>query len=119
MIPWSPLARGRLARPWEQKDSTDRAGSDEFGKTLYTANEDADRKVIAAVGEIASGRGVPRAQVALAWMISKPYITSPIVGATRAEHLDDAIAAVSLKLTEGEIHRLEAAYQPKPIAGFS
>src|SRR4051812_1171912 len=81
VIPWSPLARGKLARPWETQPSTDRANTDEFGKRLYKQTEEADRKVVDRLGEMASKRGVPRGQVALAWMLSKPFITAPIVGA--------------------------------------
>ncbi len=107
-IPWSPLARGRLARPWAT--TTHRSESDPMGGRLYT---DGDQDVAAVVGEIAAARGVPRAQVALAWMLTKPAVTSPIVGATKAEHLRDAIAAVGLHLSPDEVGRLEAPYQPK------
>jgi 1-deoxyxylulose-5-phosphate synthase len=119
VIPWSPLARGRLARPWEQKDGTERAGSDEFGKTLYARTEQADRAVVERVGEVSMSRGLSRAQVALAWMLSKPSITSPIIGATKPHHLDDALAALSIKLTPEEIKRLEEPYVPHPILGFT
>ncbi len=118
VIPWSPLARGRLARPWEQKSATERAATDEFGKTLYKM-EEADEKVVNRVGDIAAARQIPRAQVALAWMLSKPAITAPIIGATKMQHLDDAVAALSVKLTPEEIARLEAPYIPHPVAGFA
>ncbi len=91
VIPWSPLARGRLTRSWDE--TTARSETDEFGKTLYAASADADRKVVEKVAEIASARGVPRAQVALAWVTQKPAVTAPIVGVTKPQHLDDAVAA--------------------------
>ena len=116
VIPWSPLARGRLTRPWNEV--TERTQTDEFGKTLYNRMVDADKQVVDAVAQIATKRGGPRAQVALAWMLSKPYITAPIVGASKPQHLDDAVAAVSLKLTAEEIATLEAPYLPHPVAGF-
>jgi aryl-alcohol dehydrogenase-like predicted oxidoreductase len=119
VIPWSPLARGRLTRPWDQKGSTERAGTDEFGKTLYAKTEEADRRVVERVAEVARERGVPMAQVALAWMLHKPFVTSPIVGATKPRHLDDAIAALSLKLSPDEIAALEEPYVPHPILGFN
>jgi 1-deoxyxylulose-5-phosphate synthase len=119
VIPWSPLARGRLARAWDDRSSTERAGTDEFGKTLYARTEASDRAVVDAVGEVASSRGVPRAQVALAWLLGKPGVTSPIVGATRPHHLEDAVAALSLKLTPDEVARLEAPYVPHPVLGFT
>jgi aryl-alcohol dehydrogenase-like predicted oxidoreductase len=118
VVPWSPLARGRLARPWEQKDSTERAGTDEFGKTLYARTEASDRAVVDRVGEIARARGIPQAQVALAWMLQKSYVTAPIVGATKPKHLDDAIAALDIKLSPVEITRLEEVYIPHPVLGF-
>src|SRR5690349_4158601 len=97
VLPWSPLARGRLTRDWDE--GTERTRTDEFGKTLYTANVESDRKVVARVAEIAKRRGVPRATVALAWLLNKPAVTSPIVGVSKPHHLDDAVAALSLKLT--------------------
>jgi aryl-alcohol dehydrogenase-like predicted oxidoreductase len=119
VIPWSPLARGRLARPWDQRAATERAGSDEFGKTLYARTEEADRMVVERVGQIATERGVSRAQIALAWMLAKPVITAPIVGATKPHHLEDAIAAPSINLSPEEIARLEEPYVPHPVLGFS
>jgi aryl-alcohol dehydrogenase-like predicted oxidoreductase len=113
VIPWSPLARGRLTREWNS--STNRLETDEFGKTLYL---EADRQVVERVGEVASQRGAPRAQVALAWMLQKPFITAPIVGASKPHHLDDAVAALSLKLTAEEMAALEEPYVPHAIAGF-
>jgi 1-deoxyxylulose-5-phosphate synthase len=119
VIPWSPLARGRLARAWEDSPTTDRGETDEFGKTLYRSMVDSDRKVIERVGEIAAARGVPRAQVALAWMLQKPVVASPIIGATKASHLEDAVSALSIKLTSEEMTRLEEPYVPHPVAGFA
>ena len=118
VIPWSPLARGRLTRPWAEKDATSRAKTDEFGGTLYRAMEDADRRVVDKVMEVAAARGIFPAQVALAWMLSKSYLTAPIVGATKPQHLDDAIAAVDVKLSTDEIAALESPYVPHAIAGF-
>jgi aryl-alcohol dehydrogenase-like predicted oxidoreductase len=119
VIPWSPLARGRLARPWDERASTERAGTDEFGKTLYARTEAGDRAVVERLGEVAAARGVPRAQVALAWLLGKPGVTAPIVGATKPHHLDDAIAATAIELTPGEVARLEEPYVPHPVLGFS
>ena len=116
VIPWSPLARGRLTRDWSE--TTNRLESDEFGKTLYNATADADRKVVERVAEVASQRGVPRAQVALAWLLHKSFITAPIVGASKPHHLDDAVAAVALKLTAEEVSSLEEPYAPHPVVGF-
>jgi aryl-alcohol dehydrogenase-like predicted oxidoreductase len=113
IIPWSPLARGRLARQWD--DSTNRSENDEFGRTLYG---DDDRIVVDAVGQVADQRGIPRAQVAIAWALAKPGITAPIVGATKPHHLDDAIAAVDVHLTQDEIELLEKPYQPHVVSGF-
>jgi aryl-alcohol dehydrogenase-like predicted oxidoreductase len=116
VLPWSPLARGRLTRDWD--DATERTRTDEFGKTLYTANVESDRQVVARVGEIAKRRGAPRATVALAWLLHKPVVTSPIVGVSKPHHLDDAVAALILKLAPEEIAALEAPYVPHPVAGF-
>ena len=114
VIPWSPLARGRLARPWNA--TTDRSEQDAFAATLYT--EAADRATVERVAELANERGVPMAQVATAWMLSKPGITAPIIGATKPHHVDDAVAAVELELSDDEITRLEEPYAPHPVAGF-
>lgn len=116
VIPWSPLARGRLARA--EGEQTPRTQSDRFDKFLYKKSEEADRAIIAAVGAVASARGHPMAQVALAWLLQKPGITAPIVGATKPEHLSDAIAALELKLTAEEIARLEDPYAPHRVSGF-
>jgi aryl-alcohol dehydrogenase-like predicted oxidoreductase len=116
MMPWSPLARGRLTRAWDE--TTSRQDSDEFGKTLYTQFPESDRRVIDQVGTVAEARGVPRAQIALAWLLQKQGITSPIVGASKPGHLTDAAAALSLKLTADEIAALEAPYVPHSVSGF-
>lgn len=115
-LPWSPLARGKLTRDWDQQ--TSRSTTDVLGGTLYRQAEDADRRVAAAVAAIASERGVPRAQVALAWLLHKPAVTAPIVGATKEQHLIDAVAAVELKLSDEELSRLEADYVPHVPEGF-
>ena len=118
VIPWSPLARGRLARPW-QSENTKRFDTDQFGKILYSKTEEADRRIVNRLTELSEKRGVPHAQLALAWMLSKPYVTSPIVGATKPHHLMDAITALSLRLTPEEITFLEEPYTPHPVLGFS
>jgi aryl-alcohol dehydrogenase-like predicted oxidoreductase len=118
VIPWSPLARGKLTRPWDT-EPTKRAQTDEFGKTLYTITDEADRKVVGRLEEIAAQRGVPMAQLALAWMLHKPVVTAPIVGASRPYHLEDAVAALSIQLTPEEIVSLEELYVPHPVLGFS
>ncbi len=117
MIPWSPLARGKLARPPEASP-TKRSETDRFGRTLY-AMDDADRQVIAAVDEVAKARKLPHAQVALAWLLQKDGVTAPIVGATKMEHLETAVAAVDVKLSDEEMKALEAPYVPHAIAGHS
>ena len=117
VIPWSPLARGRLARP-ASAESTQRLQTDQFGKTLYAGTEGADRKVIDSVSKLAKKKGVQQATLALAWMLAKPVVDSPIVGATKPNHLADAAAAVDLKLTPEEIAELESAYVPHPVLGF-
>ena len=117
VIPWSPLARGRLTRGWNERST--RLETDEYGKTLYNDFPDSDRLVIEAVGEVAASRGVTRAQVALAWVLHKKGVTSPIVGASKSEHLTEAVAALALKLTADEIEMLEGPYVPHKVAGFS
>jgi aryl-alcohol dehydrogenase-like predicted oxidoreductase len=116
VIPWSPLARGRLTRDWDA--STSRSTTDAFGGSLYVQADEADRAVAAAVASVAEARGVPRAQVALAWVSSKSAVTAPIVGATKLSHLDDAVGSLGLELTDEEIGQLEAAYIPHTPAGF-
>ncbi|HEX9338123.1 MAG TPA: aldo/keto reductase, partial [Pseudonocardiaceae bacterium] len=113
VIPWSPLARGKLTRDWDE--STARAETDEFGKSLYT---DTDRVIVDRVAEVAAARGVPRAQIALAWVLRNPVITAPIVGTTKPHHLDDALAALRIDLTDDEVKQLEEPYTPHEVAGF-
>jgi aryl-alcohol dehydrogenase-like predicted oxidoreductase len=115
VLPWSPLARGRLARDWDA--TTSRSESDEFGRTLY-GTASSDRVIVERVAEIAQDRAVSRAQVALAWVLAKPGVTAPVVGATRPQHLDDAVAALDLRLTPDEIAALEEPYVPHPVVGF-
>jgi aryl-alcohol dehydrogenase (NADP+) len=117
VIPWSPLARGRLTRDWEE--TTTRSENDEFGSGLYGDPNEGDREIVRRVAEIAEARGVPRAQVALAWVLSKPVVSAPIVGVTKDRHLDDAVAAVDLHLSAEEIARLEEPYTPHAVVGFS
>jgi 1-deoxyxylulose-5-phosphate synthase len=116
VIPWSPLARGRLTRDWDE--TTERTQTDAFGSGLYKNIGDADRAVVEAVAAVAKARGVPRAQVALAWVAQKPGVTAPIIGASKPHHLTDAVAALSLKLTHEEIAALEAPYVPHEVVGF-
>ncbi|MEE4544384.1 aldo/keto reductase [Streptomyces sp. V4-01] len=114
VIPWSPLARGRLTRPWDTASA--RSETDEFGKTLY---QEGDRHIVDAVAEVAAARGVAPAQVALAWLLRQPAVTAPIIGATKPHHVDDAVAAVDLVLTDEEAGRLEEHYTPRGIAGHA
>ena len=118
VLPWSPLARGRLARAWETQPSTVRGQTDEYGKKLYSRTENLDKQVVDCLGEIAKARGISRAEIALAWLLHKPTVTAPIVGATKLHHLEEAVAAVDVKLSDAEIDALEAPYVPHPIAGF-
>jgi aryl-alcohol dehydrogenase-like predicted oxidoreductase len=113
VIPWSPLARGRLTRDWDT--TTARSQSDRFGDSLYS---DDDRRIVDAVGKIAESRGVSRAQVALAWVLRQPAVTAPIIGATKPQHLQDAIAAVGFELSDDEAAQLEGPYTPREPAGF-
>jgi len=117
VIPWSPMARGRLTRPWNE--TSERAESDQFGKSLYAHTAEADRKVIEAVAAVAAARGVPPAQVALAWVLTRPGVSAPIIGASKPHHLPDALAALQLALSEEEIAQLEAPYVPHAVVGFS
>jgi len=118
VIPWSPLARGRLARPWKA-EATQRSRTDRFGNDMYGRTEESDRPVVDKVGEVAEKRGLSRAQVALAWLLAQPGVTAPIVGATKPGHLEDAVAALSVRLTPEEIDSLEKPYLPHPVLGFS
>jgi aryl-alcohol dehydrogenase (NADP+) len=113
VIPWSPLARGMLAG--NRRAGTLRSKADDYAQKLYTA--EADDRVVDCVEQVARGRGVPPAQVALAWILHKPGVTAPIIGASKQHHLDDAVAAVKLKLSETEITALESAYVPHPVLG--
>jgi aryl-alcohol dehydrogenase-like predicted oxidoreductase len=118
VIPWSPLARGLLTgKRVKGGEETERARTDNFAKQLYTRED--DFSVASRVGEVAKERGVPEAQIALAWMLSKPVITAPIIGATKPGHLEDAVAALVVKLSEDEIRRLEEIYRPHPVLGYS
>lgn len=116
MIPWSPLARGKLARAPEAK--TARTETDQFGKRLYASMEESDNRVIASLDRVAKAKSVPHAQVALAWLMAKPNVTAPIVGATKMHHLEDAVKALEVKLTNEELAAVEESYVPHPVAGF-
>ncbi|GEP02179.1 aldo/keto reductase [Methylobacterium oxalidis] len=117
LLPWSPLARGRLTRDWDA--TTRRQDSDDYGRTLYGAAEDADRAIVARVAEIAAARGISRAQVALAWVAGRPGVAAPIIGASKPAHLDDAVAALDVDLSADEVRSLEDLYVPHPVVGFS
>ena len=118
VIPYSPLARGLLTRkPSKERNETLRAQTDTLGKTRYTGED--DFAITQRVSELAEVRGLPMSQVTLSWMLSKPVITAPIIGATKPHHLDDAVAALSVQLTPDEIHNLEEGYQPHPVIGHS
>lgn len=116
VLPWSPLARGRLARPWGV--STSRQASDAVGHQLFDATEAVDAEVSRAVEAVARERGVPMAQVALAWVLRQPGVTAPIVGASKPAQFDDAVAALSLRLEDDEVRAIEAPYRPHAIVGF-
>jgi 1-deoxyxylulose-5-phosphate synthase len=116
VIPWSPQARGRLTRDWDY--TSIRTETDEAFGRLFAKTQDADKKVVDRVAQVAAARGIPRAQVALAWLLAKPVITAPIVGATKLEHLDDALASVEVKLSTEEVASLEEPYIPHAVVGF-
>jgi aryl-alcohol dehydrogenase-like predicted oxidoreductase len=117
VIPWSPLARGLLTgRRSKDRTETERAKTDAFGKSLY--GQDADFEIVNRVSDLAEQKGVPNAQIALAWMLSKPYITAPIIGASKPGHLEDAVAALQVTLSDEEITQLEELYVPHPVLGF-
>ncbi|MGO4377017.1 aldo/keto reductase [Pseudoduganella sp. RAF19] len=118
VLPWSPLARGRLARPWQEASSSDRVRFDQTAARLYNATEAADKMVVDAVGAVASRREVPRAQIALAWLLQQECVAAPIVGATKAHHLADAVAALSLQLDRHELDMLEQHYVPHAVSFF-
>ena len=115
VIPWSPLARGRLTRDWDQ--SSYRKETDEYGKTLYEKTEEADRVIVERVAALAVKRGMPRAQIALAWVLQKPFVTAPIIGASKPNHLEDAAAALEVQLTPEEVDFLEEPYVPHEVTG--
>ncbi|KQT70721.1 alcohol dehydrogenase [Methylobacterium sp. Leaf465] len=117
VLPWSPLARGRLTRDWDVRSA--RQDSDEVGRHLYASADAADRAIVVQVSTIATTRGVPRAQVALAWLLQKSVVTAPIIGASKPSHLADAVAALDLDLTSEEVSALEAPYTPHPVVGFT
>lgn len=118
VIPWSPLARGRLARPWTPDPATVRDRTDNYTKVLFSSTEDIDRMVIERVNQVALERGVPPAQVALAWVLGKGYVSAPIIGASKDNQLDDALAALELELDAEEIAQFEQVYQPHAVVGF-
>lgn len=117
VLPWSPLARGRLTRPWGETSA--RSVSDEFGKTLYADSEENDAQIAERLAYVAQDKGATRAQVALAWLLSKPAIAAPIIGSSREEQLDELLAAVDLQLAPEEIAELETPYRPHHVVGFS
>ncbi|PIJ52245.1 oxidoreductase [Erwinia sp. OLTSP20] len=116
VMPWSPLARGRLTRPWGE--TTARSVSDEFGKTLYQRSEENDAAIAQRVANLARDKGVSLAQIALAWTLHKPAVTAPIIGASRAEQLDDLLNALDVELDASELAELESLYQPHAVSGF-
>lgn len=113
VLPWSPLARGRLTRAWDV--TTERSRTDDFGRKLY---QEGDREIVDAVGRIAAERDVPRARIALAWLLGRSTVTAPIIGATKASHVDDAVAALDVELTQKEVEELEGPYSPRAVSGF-
>ena len=117
LLPWSPLARGTLARTSSGDGSTTRAGTDPFRESLY--RPELDEPILDRLREVAAERAVPPAQIALAWLLHKPGVTAPIVGATKVEHVEDALAAEALSLSDDEIRRLEEPYAPHPISGIA
>ena len=117
VLPWSPLARGRLTRDWDVNSERMRTGN--FGNALYEHTAEADRKIVEAVADVASKRGIPRAQVALAWVLAKSEVTAPIVGASKPQHLADALAALEVRLSADELAALEVCYVPHATVGFT
>ena len=117
VIPWSPLGRGKLTREWEA--STKRSETDEFARKIYARTEEQDRKVAEVVGQVAEERGVSRARVALAWLLQKPGVTAPIIGASKLSYIDDAVSALEITLSQDEIERLEEPYVPHPVSGLN
>jgi 1-deoxyxylulose-5-phosphate synthase len=119
VLPWSPLARGRLTRPWTNEPETARGAGDAVGRAYYAASANADRDVVSRLGEVAEARGLPRAQIALAWVLSRPGVTAPIIGATKPAQLDDAVAALEIDLSTAEVEALERDYVPHAISGHT
>ena len=119
VLPWSPLARGKLARPWSDEPTTLRERTDQYGQTLYKATAASDRAVVDTVGTVADGLGVPRSQVALAWLLQKREVTAPIIGVSKPSHLEDALAALKLKLDDETVKALQAPYAPHPVLGMA
>jgi 1-deoxyxylulose-5-phosphate synthase len=119
IIPWSPLARGRLARPWQGASTSDRVSFDETAKCLYSRFEDSDEMIVKRVGEIAEARDISYAQVALAWLLRQPGVTAPIIGATKLHHLEDAAASLNINLTAEEMNFLASDYVPHPVVGYA
>jgi aryl-alcohol dehydrogenase-like predicted oxidoreductase len=117
VVPWSPLARGRLTRPWQDEPATARAATDEVGKTYYNKAKSADQAIVGRVGEVAAKLGVPRAHVALAWLLQKEGVTAPLVGATKMSQLDDALSATTLELSPSDIASLEECYASHQVSG--
>ena len=114
VTPWSPLDRGRLTRPWSDEPQTERGKTDSFAKRLFPKNVHIDKPIVDRVNQLAKERKLPPAQIALAWILRNPVVASPVIGATKPHHLDDAIAALSVKLSDDEVRRLEELYQPHP-----
>jgi aryl-alcohol dehydrogenase-like predicted oxidoreductase len=119
IIPWSPLARGRLARPWQGASTSDRVSFDETAKRLYSRFEDSDEMIVKRIGEIAEARDISYAQVALAWLLRQPGVTAPIIGATKLHHLEDAAASLNINLTAEEMNFLASDYVPHPVVGYA
>ncbi|ESY29612.1 aldo/keto reductase [Mesorhizobium sp. C386A] len=118
VIPWGPLARGRLARPWQEEPNTLRGRTDDISADLYARTQEADKIVVDRLTSLSQTRGIPHAQLALAWLLSKPVLTAPVVGVTKPQHLEDAFAAVGVKLSEDEVKLLEAPYVPHLVSGL-
>ena len=118
VIPYSPLAAGRLTRDWSS-ESTLRSETDQIAKGKYDATAETAQQVVERVAAIAEKHGVPRVHIALAWLLNKPHITAPIIGATKLEHLEQSIAALDIELSEDEVKSLEAPYQPHPVLGHT
>lgn len=119
VLPWSPLARGKLARPWDDQSTTARAGSDLVTRRLFGKTSNADQPIVESVTDIATMRGIPQSQVALAWVLHQPAVTAPIVGATKPGHLEDAVSALSVRLSSEEIAFLEQYYVPRAVVGLN